>query len=64
MGDKRVRVDGSAGQLGFIFFLCYIGAAVYFVNKASGFGEVIFAFIQAIFWPAYLIYYSLTGLGV
>lgn len=64
MGDKKIKVDGGAGQLGFIFFLCYIGAAIYFVNRADGFWEVIFAFIQAIAWPAFLIYYSLTGLGV
>lgn len=30
MGDKKIKVDGGAGQLGFIFFLCYIGAAYIF----------------------------------
>ncbi len=65
MSDKKkIKVDGGTGQLGFIFFMCYIGAAVYFVDKANGFWEVIFAFIQAIVWPAFLVYHGLAGLGV
>jgi len=64
MGEKRIKVDSGAGQLGFIFFLCYIGAAVYFVNKADGALEVVFALIKAIAWPAYLVYYGLSGLGI
>ncbi len=64
MSEKRIKVDSGAGQLGFIFFLCYIGAAVYFVNRADGVWEVIFALIKAIAWPAYLVYYSLLAFEV
>lgn len=65
MSDKKkIKVDGGAGQLGFVFFLCYIGAVVYFVDKADGFWEVIFGFIQAIVWPAFLVYHAMQGMGV
>lgn len=64
MRDKKIKVDGGAGQLGFIFFMCYIGAAVYFVSQAEGFFEVILALVYAIFWPAFLVYHSLSGFGV
>lgn len=64
MKDKRVKVDSGAGQLGFIFFICYVGAVVYFLDKADGFWEVIFAFIQAIVWPAFVVYHALTAFGV
>ncbi len=64
MSDKKIKVSGGAGQLGFIFFMCYIGAAVYFVNQTEGFWNVVFALVKAIFWPAFLVYYSLSGFGV
>lgn len=64
MSDRKVKVDGGTGQLGFIFFVCYIGALVYFIDNANGFWEVVFAFFQAIVWPAFLVYNALASFGV
>ena len=64
MKDKKVKVDGGAGQIGFIAFICYIGALVYFIETANGFWEIVGAFFQAIVWPAFLVYEALASFGV
>ncbi len=64
MSDKRVKVDSGAGQIGFIGFICYIGALVYFIDKADGFWQVVGAFFQAIVWPAFLVYHALASFNV
>ncbi len=64
MSNKRVKVDSGAGQIGFIAFICYIGALVYFIDNANGFWEVVAAFFQAIVWPAFLVYNALASFGV
>lgn len=40
---------------GMFFILTYIGVLVYFLDKADGFWEVIFSFVQALVWPALLL---------
>jgi len=64
MSDKRIKVDTGSGQIGFIAFICYIGALVYFIDNANGFWEVVFAFFQAIVWPAFLVYHALGSFGI
>ncbi len=49
---------------GYVMFVAYVGALVYFINNADGFWEVVFSFIQAAVWPGIVLYYSLQGLGV
>lgn len=49
---------------GMFFLLTYVGALVYFVNKAEGFWEVAFSFLQAAVWPALLIYKAFTMLQI
>jgi hypothetical protein len=62
--NKTVKVINKAGPAGFIFFLAYIGAAIYFVEKAStGFFDVVLALLQAAVWPVYVIYYVLQSIG-
>lgn len=65
-GDKRtVKVINQAGPTGFVFFLAYIGAAIYFIQKSSGgFLDVILGLLQAAVWPVYVMYHVLQGLGV
>ena len=64
-GEKRVEVFKQGGPMGFVLFLAYIGAAVYFVHQSSGdFGGFIWALIKAIAWPAILLYHGFTALGV
>ena len=62
--DSRSRVIVREGQWGFFFLLAYIGAAVYFVSESSGsFWGVILGLLQAIVWPAYVVYHALLLLG-
>jgi len=50
------------GPSGFIFFVAYIGAAIYFVQQSSGFWAVILALLKAAVWPAYVLYHVLQTL--
>jgi len=61
---QTIRVINESGPLGFFFFVAYIGAAVYFVERASGFWGVVLALLEAIVWPAFVIYGALLGLHV
>lgn len=47
------------GQWGFLFFVAYIGAAVYFVQQADGFWPVIGALFKAMVWPGFVVYHLL-----
>ena len=52
------------GTWGFIFFLSFIGAAVYFIQQADSFGAGVLGFLKAIVWPALLIYKVFTMIGM
>ncbi len=59
-----VKVVNENGQLGFLLFLAYIGAAIYFIEQSGGgFWQVILGLLQAIVWPVYVIYHVLLLLG-
>lgn len=63
--NKTVKVINQAGPTGFIFFLAYIGAAIYFIEKSSGgFWEVILGLLQAAVWPVFVMYHVLLNLGI
>jgi len=58
---KNVRKDGP---MGFVMFLAYIGAAIYFIQQSGGgFWDVILGLLQAAVWPVYVIFHVLTLLG-
>ncbi|MEI6379015.1 MAG: hypothetical protein WCO55_05125 [Candidatus Falkowbacteria bacterium] len=48
--------NGNAGMSGGFYGLAMIGAAVYFVQQASGTTAIILAILKAFVWPAFLIY--------
>jgi hypothetical protein len=50
--------------MGFTLFLGFVGSLVYFVNITHGFWGVVLAFLKAIVWPAFFVYYGLDALGV
>ncbi|HEU4797662.1 MAG TPA: hypothetical protein VFT63_01970 [bacterium] len=61
--DGRARIVRD-GQWGFIFLLAYIGAAIYFVSESDGtFWGVIVGLLQAIVWPAYVVFHVLQLMG-
>ena len=62
--DNRKGIYNS-GQLGFVFLLAYVGAAIYFVQQSSGgFWVVVLALLKAAVWPAYVMYHVLHLLGI
>lgn len=62
---RSVRVVENSGPWAFFFLLAYIGAAIYFVSHSDGsFWAVVLGLLQAIVWPAYVIYHVLELLAV
>ncbi|HZU79622.1 MAG TPA: hypothetical protein VE991_06870 [Acidimicrobiales bacterium] len=58
MADKKG--GGSAGPLGGIWFLGFLGALVYYLHTHSGtVWLVLVAFMKAVVWPAFLVYHVL-----
>lgn len=67
--DREALMAGKAVQQaapwGFFGLLAYIGAAIYFVGQSDGsVGGVIIGLLQAIVWPAYVVFGGLTALDV
>jgi len=59
-----VKVIDKSGPTGFVLFVAWFGALVYFVGQVDGFWNIIVAFIKACVWPAYLLYHLLQVLNV
>lgn len=42
-----------------VYAMGLVGAAIFYVNQASGLGEVVVALLKALVWPAYFVYHVL-----
>lgn len=62
--EKTAKAMNSQGPLGFVLFMAYLGAAVYFVQQSSGFWGFIWALLKAVAWPGVLIFQAFESLGV
>ena len=62
MGKKKMVADN--GHWGYILFMAYVGAVIYFLERNEGFWGSILAFLQASVWPAYVLYEVLTRLAI
>lgn len=63
--NRTVKVINQAGPTGFVFFLAYIGAAIYFIQRSSGgFWDVVLGLLQAAVWPVYVAYHVLKNLNI
>lgn len=62
MSKEKVKVvkEGSGNA---VYCLGLIGAAVYFVQQANGFGEVLVALLKALVWPAFLVFDAFKALA-
>lgn len=60
-GD-RVRIVQQSGQLGLVLVVAFVGALVYFLERAVGFGGVVLAILEAMVWPAILLFHLLGSL--
>jgi hypothetical protein len=55
---KKGKMGGKQGGPP-IYFLGFIGAAVYYLHVSYGFWPSIVALLKALVWPAYLVYHLL-----
>jgi len=46
-----------------IYFLGFIGAAIYYISNATGFWSGVLGFLKAIIWPLFLVLEALKFLG-
>jgi hypothetical protein len=49
---------------GAIYGLGLIGAAVYYIQAATGFWMGVVGFLKALVWPAFLVYEALKQLAI
>jgi hypothetical protein len=54
---------GGAASGGAIYAIGIFGAFFWFWDQANGFWEHILAFIQALFWPAWMVYQAFEALA-
>ena len=59
--DKKIKVDNPWG---WVLFVAYFGALIYFLDRNVGFWGNLLAFLQAAVWPAYVMHHVLVLLGV
>lgn len=64
MADKTVKVINQSGPTGFVLFIAWIGALVYFAQRAEGFGEFLLAFLKSLVWPAFVLHRAMELLAL
>ncbi len=62
-GCKKEHVSKS-GCGGFLYFLGFIGALIYFWSTSTTFLAGVIGFFKAIIWPAFLVYGLMAFLAV
>ncbi len=65
MNDKEYRKwhRGGGGGGGFVWFLGFIGAAVFYIQQSHGFWGGVVGFLKALVWPAFLVYDAFKALA-
>jgi hypothetical protein len=48
---------------GAVYGLGLVGAAIYYIQQADGFGAGVVAILKALVWPAFVVYEWLSFLG-
>ena len=46
-----------------VYVFGLIGAAIYYISQATGFGMGVLGILKALVWPAFLVYEALKALG-
>ena len=60
----NTSAGAQAAPLGYVLFVAWIGAAIYFIQQDHSFLGVVLGLLKAAVWPAYLLYEALAALGV
>ncbi len=56
MSDEGKRSRRNGGLCGGFYGLAFIGAAIYFIQHAETFWGGVVGFLEALVWPAILMY--------
>lgn len=51
-------------ECGGVYFLAFIGAAVYYIQHATSFGDGVMGLLKALVWPAIIMYKVLAMLNM
>jgi hypothetical protein len=62
--NSFIKVTHDHGPFGFVFFVAYIGAVVYFFEQSPDFWGFIVALLKAVVWPAFVLHNVLVALHV
>ena len=62
--SKKAQAASNAAPSGFVLFVAWIGAVVYFVGQVDGFWNIIVAILKSFVWPAYVLYDVLGILNI
>ena len=54
--DNRGRGGNSPGA---VYVIGLVGALVYYIQQADGFWDTVLGILQALVWPAFLVYHVL-----
>ncbi|MCU0452833.1 MAG: hypothetical protein MUE68_04185 [Bacteroidetes bacterium] len=52
------------GPFGGVYFLAFVGAAVYYIQQSTGFWDGVLGVLKAMVWPAMLMYRLMSQLGM
>ena len=61
---KTKERTSESGTAGFAYVLGFFGALAYYWSTATSLWAVIVGFIQAVLWPAFLVYGLLVFMGI
>lgn len=53
-GEEKSKF--CSNPLGGIYFLGFVGAAIYYIQQANGFWNGVLGILKALVWPAFLVY--------
>ncbi len=66
-GKEKNKKSSNGDMGGMLYFVGFVGALVYWMQAAVGFGAVVTGLLKAMVWPAYVVYkllenfYGLVG---
>ena len=62
--NNKTKIVNKQGPLGYVLFMSWVGALIYFVQLSDSFGTFILAVLKACVWPAYVIHNVLQVLNI
>ena len=61
--NDKTKVIYDHGPMGWVLFMAWVGAVIYFYHQNPGFWNFFIAVLKGAVWPAYVLYHALTLLG-